>query len=206
MRRYLQAILVCILIIGCSKKEKSVFEKAKENAQKIAENKKTKLDKKQKSALNTYQIKKLSLFKKIKDLQRKRYHQDVMEIVHEYALVKDEDFITLVKPSVDWYNRQRNAELIKRKFKEEKKIKANNKEKLIQQQFHNGTHIQLVRAVKQKMHNPDSFEHVKTTYEEHENYIIVTMEFRGRNGFNAKILKTVKAKYSTYGKLKEILK
>jgi len=57
----------------------------------------------------------------------------------------------------------------------------------------NGSHVKLVNHVKSSMHNPDSFEHVKTTYQDNGTLLAVTMEFRGQNAFGAKVLQTVNA-------------
>ncbi len=56
-----------------------------------------------------------------------------------------------------------------------------------------GSHIKLVKRVKSTMHDPDSFEHVRTTYRDNGTLLAVTMEFRGKNAFGGKILQTVHA-------------
>jgi hypothetical protein len=55
----------------------------------------------------------------------------------------------------------------------------------IEQQFSkwDGSHIKLERWVKENMNDPDSYEHVKTTYAENGTTISVIMEFRGKNAF-----------------------
>ena len=56
-----------------------------------------------------------------------------------------------------------------------------------------GSHIKLARRVKATMHDPDSFEHVRTTYRDNGTLLYVTMEFRGKNAFGGKVLQTVNA-------------
>lgn len=65
-----------------------------------------------------------------------------------------------------------------------------------------GSHIKLVRAVKNIMNDPKSFEHVETRYyfDKKNNEIIhVIMKFRGTNAFGALILSTIKAKIDIDG-------
>lgn len=65
-----------------------------------------------------------------------------------------------------------------------------------------GSHIKLVRTVKDSMNDPKSFEHVETRYyfDKKNNEIIhVIMKFRGTNAFGALILNTIKAKIDIDG-------
>ncbi len=63
----------------------------------------------------------------------------------------------------------------------------------------------LVFAVKDTMHNPSSFEHVKTLYAVHsyegEGEVIVTMTFRGTNAYGAVVTQTVKVICTPNGKI-----
>lgn len=68
-----------------------------------------------------------------------------------------------------------------------------------------GSHIEFTKLIKQSMNNPKSYEHVKTTYAEYDNYIIVLTQFRGTNAFGAVVTNYMKAKYSIDGKLIEIV-
>lgn len=79
---------------------------------------------------------------------------------------------------------------------------------MIEKQFSpwDGSHIQLERLIKKSMNDPGSYEHVKTVYSDHGNYLIVETTFRGRNAFNALILNTVRAKVALDGTVLKILR
>ncbi|AQW91280.1 zinc ribbon domain-containing protein [Elizabethkingia anophelis] len=62
----------------------------------------------------------------------------------------------------------------------------------------------LCRAVKKAMNDPDSFEHVSTTFEYNKNNVIGTMTYRGKNAFGAKILASAKGTFDYDGNLLEI--
>ena len=57
-----------------------------------------------------------------------------------------------------------------------------------------GSHPAVVSTLKEKMHNPDSFQHVSSEYEviekDGKHYHKIVMTFRGRNTFNALVLQT----------------
>lgn len=67
-----------------------------------------------------------------------------------------------------------------------------------------GSHRNVVKKVKTSLHNPDSFEHVETTYVEKEDYLLVKMVFRGTNLFNAVVTNTCYAKVSLDGEVLDI--
>lgn len=73
--------------------------------------------------------------------------------------------------------------------------------KLIKAQFSawDGSHKLLVKTVKQSMNDPDSFEHVETRYADKKSYIIIAMQFRGKNAFGAKVLNSIAAKVNIDG-------
>ncbi|MCT4228664.1 zinc ribbon domain-containing protein [Elizabethkingia anophelis] len=62
----------------------------------------------------------------------------------------------------------------------------------------------LCRAVKKAMNDPDSFEHVSTTFEYNKNNVIGTMTYRCKNAFGAKILASAKGTFDYDGNLLEI--
>lgn len=72
---------------------------------------------------------------------------------------------------------------------------------LIEKQFSswNGSHRGVIAYVKKNMHDPKSFEHVKTTYGDKEDYILVKMVFRGKNKFNAVVTQTCFARADLEG-------
>lgn len=57
-----------------------------------------------------------------------------------------------------------------------------------------GSHIYLVKLVKENLNDPSSFKHVKTVYWDKGNYLIVKMTYRAKNAFGALILQNVTAK------------
>jgi hypothetical protein len=73
-------------------------------------------------------------------------------------------------------------------------------QKEIDRQFSwDGKHFNLILAVKEQMHDPESFEHINTIYVDHGDYLQVTMQFRGANAFGAKVINTVQARVSLQG-------
>ncbi|MEP4091782.1 hypothetical protein [Reichenbachiella sp.] len=50
---------------------------------------------------------------------------------------------------------------------------------------YDGSFYMLNRYVKDRMNDPDSFEHIQTRYVEYDDYIQAYVSFRGRNGFGA---------------------
>lgn len=86
------------------------------------------------------------------------------------------------------------------------KNKANRKE-MIEKQFSvwDGSHIKLTRLIKAAMNDPDSYDHVSTTYSESRDFLIIVTQFRGNNAFGAKVKQTVKGKASIDGEEVEIL-
>lgn len=71
----------------------------------------------------------------------------------------------------------------------------------IEQQFSSwdGSHRNVVEAVKKAMNDPKSFEHVETGYIDKGEYILVKMVFRGKNAFGALVKNTVYAKVDIEG-------
>ena len=59
---------------------------------------------------------------------------------------------------------------------------------------YSGANHNLVSITKDAMHNPDSFEHVKTSYKVKNDYSIVEMTYRGKNKLNATVRNTTTAK------------
>ncbi len=57
----------------------------------------------------------------------------------------------------------------------------------------NGSHIKLTRYIKEQLHNPDSYKHVKTVYTLHGDGLFVTTTFRATNAFNATVTNRMKA-------------
>lgn len=64
-----------------------------------------------------------------------------------------------------------------------------------------GAHRGLERYLKERMKDPSSYEHIKTTYTDEGTYVLVTTQFRGTNSFGAIVLQTVRARVSLDGKV-----
>lgn len=75
-------------------------------------------------------------------------------------------------------------------------------QQLIERQFNpwNGSHIDLTRRIKKDMNDPDSFEHVETTFRRENGNIIVYEKFRGTNKFGAVVTNEIIAEYTMDGK------
>lgn len=86
------------------------------------------------------------------------------------------------------------------------KVAAERKEK-IRTQFSawDGSHRNLERLIKRTMHNPDSYEHVETTYGDRGDHLIVRTVFRGTNAFGGVVRNAVKAKVSLDGQIISII-
>jgi len=94
------------------------------------------------------------------------------------------------------------------KIVEEKQKQAAAIRKLqkIESQFTwDGAHRNLERIIKESMHDPDSYKHVKTVYWERDNHLIVWTTVRGTNAFGGVITNTVRAKVSIDGIVLQIL-
>jgi hypothetical protein len=65
----------------------------------------------------------------------------------------------------------------------------------IERQFSSwdGSHRALVRAVKDTMNDPSSFEHVETRYRDDGETIFLRMTFRGKNAFGGMVMNTITA-------------
>ncbi|WP_204230881.1 PH domain-containing protein [Aeromonas salmonicida] len=68
-----------------------------------------------------------------------------------------------------------------------------------------GSHRALERAIKKSMNDPDSYEHVKTTYNDLGDSLIVSTTFRGKNGFGGVVKNTVVAQVDLDGNILEII-
>lgn len=77
----------------------------------------------------------------------------------------------------------------------------------IESQFNawNGSHVKLVRLVKNVMNDPRSFEHVSTVYEDKGDHILVYMQYRGANSFGATILDDITVKADMNGNIIEVV-
>ncbi len=80
----------------------------------------------------------------------------------------------------------------------------------IEKQFSSfdGSHYKLTRLIKEAMHYPDSYEHVKTRHE-CDTYtcetLLVRTSYRGQNAFGATVLNRVTARVDMDGNLLEVV-
>ena len=82
---------------------------------------------------------------------------------------------------------------------------ASQRRELIERQFGwKGQHRNLEDAIKESMNDPDSYEHVKTVWNDKGSYILIQTTIRGTNAFGAKIIKTYTAKADINGNVFEI--
>ncbi len=68
-----------------------------------------------------------------------------------------------------------------------------------------GSHREFTKVIKESMHDPNSYEHVKTTYGDRGDHLIVETTFRGKNLYGGVVTNTARAKVSLDGEVIEIL-
>lgn len=70
------------------------------------------------------------------------------------------------------------------------------REEMIREQFSSwdGSHRKLVEAVKDRMHDPSSFEHVETRFRDDDDTVFVQMEFRGTNALGGTVTQMASAR------------
>lgn len=98
----------------------------------------------------------------------------------------------------------------KEQIEHEKELKK--KEQAVQDKIkksfssYDGSHRGLVKFVKANMNDPKSFEHVKTTYTvQPTGYLIVKMEYRGKNAFGGVVKNTIGAECDLDGNVTQVL-
>lgn len=94
-----------------------------------------------------------------------------------------------------------------RQIEKEEKIAKENRRKKIEDQFSawDGSHLGLVRFVKNDMNDASSFEHVETKYRDQGKTLFIVMKFRGKNAFGALVLNSISAKVDFNGNVLEII-
>jgi len=68
-----------------------------------------------------------------------------------------------------------------------------------------GSHIELTKLIKRTMNNPNSYEHVETTYSDNGDHLIVSTTFRGTNAFGGVVTNRIAAKVSLNGTIIQVL-
>lgn len=67
-----------------------------------------------------------------------------------------------------------------------------------------GSHMKLKKAIEKSLIDPDSFDHVSTSYKDFDTYLIVTTNYRAKNGYGGMMLNTVRAKVDLKGNILDI--
>jgi len=68
-----------------------------------------------------------------------------------------------------------------------------------------GSHIGLTKLIKGSMHDPSSYKHVETGYQDKGDHLIVKTTFRGKNVFGGIVMNWVIAKVDLEGNVLEII-
>ena len=89
------------------------------------------------------------------------------------------------------------------RFAEVKNLKANFEKKCLS--GWDGSCPGLVAYVKDRMNDPSSFEHVETRYFIQGDYVVLVMQYRGKNAFNATVTNFIKAKVNSNCEVLKIL-
>lgn len=99
-----------------------------------------------------------------------------------------------------------NEEYKKKHGKFAAKLAKKQRREMIERQFSawSGSHRNLEKVIKKGMHNPGSYEHVKTTYRDMGDHLIVETTFRGTNKFGGVVKNSVTATVGLDGKIIKI--
>lgn len=110
-------------------------------------------------------------------------------------------------PQNEIYKDKRKFFAEKIKEEKQKEVAAEARKKQIEPQFSpfDGSHFNLERVIKDSMNDPDSYEHVQTSYWDRGDHLIVETTFRGKNAFGAVVKNSVKAKVSLDGRVLYLL-
>jgi RNA polymerase subunit RPABC4/transcription elongation factor Spt4 len=75
----------------------------------------------------------------------------------------------------------------------------------IRHQFNsNGEHKYILKFLKRKMNDPESYQHVKTTYDLGETTVIVTTIYRGKNSYGGVIKREIVGTFNLQGQVHHI--
>lgn len=69
---------------------------------------------------------------------------------------------------------------------------------------YDGSQPGVERAIKKRMNDPDSYEHVATRFADNGSFVTVYTQFRGKNAFNAKIMTVATAKIDLSGNVLDL--
>ena len=68
-----------------------------------------------------------------------------------------------------------------------------------------GSHNKLERYIKKYMKDPESYEHIETTYMDKQDHVLVFTKFRGKNSIGALVINEVTATTDSDGNVIEVL-
>lgn len=111
-------------------------------------------------------------------------------------------FVITVIATVDPSTLEEANKKVEKKSEKPKVLTEAQKEKKRIEQYEtcfsewDGSHKNLRDFIKDNMNDPDSYEHVETTYQDMVTVLIVQTTFRGNNQFGALVKNTVKARVS----------
>lgn len=85
--------------------------------------------------------------------------------------------------------------------------RKNKRKKALQHQFspYDGSHYQLERYLKKYLKDPSSYEHIETRYIDKKDYLIVTTQYRAKNGFGGMAIGTIKVKVNLDGDILNVI-
>jgi hypothetical protein len=116
-------------------------------------------------------------------------------------------FINILTKSESSFKSRIPKEISQVKTKKSNESPAKKRKKRIEAAFSpwDGSHRFLERSIKRSMNDPDSYDHISTTYLDKGKYLIVKTTFRGKNAFGALVINSVTAKTDLDGNVLEII-
>jgi TolA-binding protein len=130
----------------------------------------------------------------------------VEEISEEQKLANEEERLRRIE--------QREAEALEQQKQEEEQREEERKrqeeeayQKQIEDQFSpwDGSHTKLTRLIKERLNDPKSYDHTKTTYKIEGDDILILTDFRAKNAFGGIVQSSVIGKASIDGENVEIV-
>lgn len=131
-----------------------------------------------------------------------------VDFVIEYEDQKVNRSVSIIREFSAQEIAQRKKELEERIAKENKMRAAAERAELVEKQFSawDGSHINLEKVIKAGMNDPDSYKHVKTTYTDLGENLIVRTTFRGKNAFGGVVTNTIMASVDVNGNVIKLIK
>lgn len=67
-----------------------------------------------------------------------------------------------------------------------------------------GSHIKLTEKIKESLNDPKSYEHIETTYQDKDSFLIINTTFTAKNGFGGTLKKKVIVASDTLGNITDV--